>query len=539
MPSELQDHRMEALVEGIVRIAGGDLGVRIDRSAARDDIDAVITGINFMAEDLETIYRDLEQRVTTRTAMLHEAHAAMEQMAMTDQLTTLHNRTALTRLIGQALAEAARGELPPALLLLDLDSFKIINDTLGHLAGDEVLKKVSQRLREAVRNTDAVARLGGDEFAVLLPAATISQAKRAANRILKAVSESIDLGEHTVACGTSIGIQLARSGQSAQDLLLEADTALYAAKTEGRGNVKVFEAVMLQARQLHSMMATELRDAVRDDQLILHYQPVVELATGRIEGVEALVRWNHPTRGLLMPDDFIPMAEETGIIVELGKWVLGSATRQLRRWQIDPQLNSGGFNVRVNLSAHELQRLELVDDVRDTLSASEVQASDVIIEITESAIVTGDNLDQYSLNGLRKMGVRLEIDDFGTGYSSIRYLRRLPVDVVKVDRSLIADLGTDPREGEFVAAILGLIRAAGLKALAEGIETAQQAEELTRMGCLSGQGYFFSRPVPAAEITALLKAGPYKIPHSSQTSQSDRCPKLPQKANGPGTLADQ
>lgn len=503
MPVSPQDPRLESLVEGIVRIAGGDLQTRIEHSPARDEIDAIITGINLMAEDLQTVHRELEDRVESRTAMLLQAHLEMERMALTDPLTMLNNRTALTLAMDGALAEFAQGELPPALLLLDLDSFKGINDSLGHGAGDEVLKITAQRLRDAVRVTDTVARLGGDEFAVMLPHATLTRARRVANRILQTLSQSIEIDERRVLCGTSVGVRMGEPGQSADQLLLEADTAMYAAKAEGRGKVKVFEPVMLHARRLQSLMATELREALRSDQLMLHYQPVVELATGRIEGVEALVRWDHPTRGLLMPDAFIPLAEEIGAIVELGGWVLRTAVKQLRRWQTDLELDSR-FCLRINMSAAELQRVELIEDVREVLAASQVDASNLIIELTESTVVTGNDLDRYSLNGLRKLGVSLEIDDFGTGYSSISYLRRLPVDVVKVDRSLINELGTNDRERDFVAAILQLIRASGLKALVEGIETKEQAEELRLMGCSSGQGYYFGHPVPADEMAEIL-----------------------------------
>jgi EAL domain-containing protein (putative c-di-GMP-specific phosphodiesterase class I) len=252
-------------------------------------------------------------------------------------------------------------------------------------------------------------------------------------------------------------------------------------------------------------MITELREAIRQDQLTLYYQPVVELATGRVEGVEALVRWNHPERGLLMPDQFIPLAEETGMIVDLGQWVLRHAVRQLRDWQQSFQVD-GGFNVRVNVSTTELQNLELIEHVRDILRETGVDASNLIVELTESMAVNGGAVDQYSLSGLRRLGVKLEIDDFGTGYSSISYLRKLPVNVVKIDKSLIDGLGVDEEQRDFVAAVLHLIHACGLKALAEGIETAEQAAELVRLGCTSGQGYYFGRPTPAADLGKLINS---------------------------------
>ncbi|KRE78336.1 putative bifunctional diguanylate cyclase/phosphodiesterase [Arthrobacter sp. Soil763] len=506
MKNDVPDPRLHSLVEGIVRIASGDLSTRIPHSGARDDVAAVIAGINLMADDLQTIYQELEERVESRTAMLRQAQVELERMALTDPLTQLANRTALNSVLSHALAETSRGEMPPALLILDLDSFKGINDTLGHSAGDDVLRVIARRLQDAVRVTDTVARLGGDEFAVMLPKSNLVRARRVANRILKALSESLEIGDLRITCGTSIGVRVAEPGQSVDDLVMEADTAMYAAKAQPHSGIKIFEPALLYARRLQSLMVTEMREAIQQDQLTLHYQPVVELATGRIEGVEALVRWNHPERGLLMPDQFIPLAEETGMIVELGHWVLRAAVRQLRDWQDRLPLDDA-FSVRVNISTTELQNLELIEHVQDILRETGVDAANLIIELTESMAVTGGDVDKYSLSGLRQLGVQLEIDDFGTGYSSISYLRKLPVNVVKIDRSLIDGLGTDAEQGGFVEAVLHLIHACGLTAVAEGIETAEQADELVRLGCASGQGYYFGRPVPAADLEELISLG--------------------------------
>ncbi len=506
MTTDPQDPRLHALVEGIVRIAGGDLSTRIPPSSDRDDVAAVIAGINLMADDLQTIYQELEDRVESRTAMLREAHVELQRMALTDPLTQLANRTALNAVLSHELAESARGELPPALLILDLDSFKGINDSLGHSAGDDVLRVIAQRLQESVRETDTVARLGGDEFAVMLPKTTLVRARRVGNRILKALGESLEVGDLKVTCGASIGLRIADPGQSVDDLVMEADTAMYAAKAQPHGSIKVFEPALLYARRLQSFLITELREAIKQDQLTLHFQPIIELATGRIEGVEALVRWNHPERGLLYPDQFIQLAEETGMIVDLGHWVLRNAVRQLRRWQLAAQVD-GTFNVRVNISTTELQNLELIEHVRDILRETGVEAANVIIELTESMAVNGGDLDQYSMTGLRRLGIQLEIDDFGTGYSSISYLRTLPVNVVKIDRSLISGLGANEENNKFVEAVLHLIHACGLKALAEGIETEEQAAILTRMGCASGQGYYFGRPSPPEAIPAMVGLG--------------------------------
>lgn len=494
------------LVDGIVNLSQGNLGSRMETSPARDDVDAVITGVNLLAEELESVYHQFEKRVESRTAMLHQAHADMRRMAMTDALTGLANRVCLMEHIESALVAAAEGASSPALILLDLDSFKNVNDSFGHDAGDRVLREVANRLLGAVRDTDTVARLGGDEFAVLVTDATMEIALRVANRALEALGQSIKLDELDLLSRASMGVRLADPGQSAESLLLDADTAMYAAKHEGRNIIKVFEPVMLYARRLRTHMAAELRDAIRSNQLVLHYQPVVDLSTGRILGVEVLVRWDHPTRGLIQPDSFIPLAEEIGVILELDRWVMATAIRQYSHWRAELNLDPD-FQLRLNLSAMELQQLDLVDNVRNMLKQFAMPAPNLVLEITETALITGGEVETYSLLSLKQLGVGIEIDDFGTGYSSISYLRRLPVNMVKVDRSLISELTKGNWQCEFIAAVLQLIRAAGLDAVFEGIETREQAEQLRDMGCVSGQGYFFSRPLPLEHITAMLRSG--------------------------------
>lgn len=504
MPSRDGDHRLAQLVEGIVRLASGDLHTRFELSPERDDIDAVSMGINLLAEELELMYKQLEQRVEERTAMLREAHEAMSRMAMTDGLTGLANRLALAARMDEALESAAAGGHAPALLLLDLNSFKQINDSFGHEAGDRVLSAVAKRLREAVREGDTVARLGGDEFAILIPEATLDQAMATANRIVDLLGHSIQLEEMSVWPQASIGVRVAEPGRTAQDLLLEADTAMYEAKKDRRGSIKVFQPHMLFSRQLHNQMAAELRDAIAAGEFVLYYQPVVDLASGRIHGAEVLVRWNHPQRGMVMPDEFIPLAEETGLIIDLGRWILRAAVMAFARWRATICLDTG-FQLRVNLSVAELQRIDLVDYVREILRDSRIDPAHLVLEITETALVTGGDVETYSLLSLKSLGIGIEIDDFGTGYSSISYLRNLPVSMVKVDRTILAETGGNIRQNDFIAAVLQLIRAAGLDAVFEGIETREQVDRLLEMGCVSGQGYYFSRPVPEARMLAMLK----------------------------------
>jgi diguanylate cyclase (GGDEF)-like protein len=500
------DPRISQLLDGIVRLAAGELHSRIEVSPARDELDAIIMGTNLLAEDLQIIYQELEQRVESRTQALHQAHEEMRTMALTDSLTGLSNRTAFVEAVGQAQAEAeaTEGGLPPAILLLDLDAFKSINDTRGHAVGDQVLAMVGERIKRSVRETDVVARLGGDEFAVLMPATTATRAAGVGSRILLALDQAIELDNDAIRCGASMGLRVSEPGETAEQMMVEADIAMYASKAEGRNKLKVFEPAMLHSRQLRSQLAEDLRGAIAESQLILHYQPIVELASGKIEGVEALVRWNHPERGLVMPDEFIPIAEDAGLMSELGSWVLRTAVEQLRHWREDGAA-APDMSIRVNIAATDLQRLEFIEEVREILTSADLRPGLLVLELTEQAIIMGNELDRYSLNSLRKLGVGLEIDDFGTGYSSISYLRRLPVDRVKVDRSILMELGTDPDQPALIAAVLQLIRACGLEAVWEGVETAEQAEYLRSIGCISAQGYYYSRPVSASDMALLLQ----------------------------------
>ncbi|MFJ4225995.1 putative bifunctional diguanylate cyclase/phosphodiesterase [Paenarthrobacter nicotinovorans] len=499
------DPRLGQLLEGIVRLAAGDLTTRIEISEARDEIDAVIMGTNLLAEDLQIVYEELEQRVQARTQQLNEAHQAMRRMAMTDPLTGLSNRSAFAAALSEAQNQEVEGKKRAAILLLDMDGFKAINDSLGHTIGDKVLETVAHRISGAVRDQDMVARMGGDEFAVLIPGVTPAEAAVIGNRILADVVEPMEIEGQHLRCGVSMGLRMADPGQSAEELMMEADIAMYESKADGRGKLKLFAPEMLLARQMRNQLVGELKEAIAGSQLVLYYQPIIRLDTREIEGVEALVRWNHPTRGLIMPDEFIPIAEETGMISDLGGWVLHTAVEQLKQWRSDPLTASHNFSMRINVSAADLQRLEFVEDVREALSAAGLDPSLLVLELTESAVIQGNDLDRYTLNSLRRLGVGLEIDDFGTGYSSISYLRQLPVDTVKVDRTLLSALGSDPSQPALLAAVLQLIKACGLNAVWEGIETAEQAEYLLGIGCTSGQGYYFSRPLAAAQLTEQLK----------------------------------
>ena len=501
----VEDPRLQQLVDGIVRLAAGALGSRMTPSQRGDDIDAVITGVNLLAEELEYIYSDLEQRVADRTSMLQRAQAELHEMAKTDALTGLANRILLNERIQEAILASADSGTITAVLVLDLDSFKGINDSLGHGAGDIVLVEVARRLRSSVRATDTVARLGGDEFAVVITGSSTEEILLIAHRISEHLQDSVRVGTETVWAMASIGVCIGSSGYPPEALMRDADIAMYQAKAQGRNNVQLFHPDMLAAVRERLRITSELHGAVANGELALCYQPVVELGSGKTIGIEALLRWHHPLRGLLMPDSFIRIAEETGLIVELGQWVLHEGVAQLGRWnETAPDLTD--FRLHLNLSAAELLRRDLLEDVRDTLARNHVAPRRLVLEITETVLMSRGTAEEQILTGLRDLGVGMQIDDFGTGYSSISYLRTLPADTVKVDHTLIDDMVSDPQQQKFVAAILQLIFAAGLKAIVEGIETAEQAAQLEAMGCLYGQGFYYSYPLPPEEVLDRLRS---------------------------------
>jgi len=507
--SPIDDRRLDQLVDLIVQLAAGNLEARLEPSPARDSVDAVITGINLLADELDTMYRTLEHRVAERTAQLDQAKRELERLALYDPLTGLANRTLLGDRMGQATARAERGACPPCVVLLDLDEFKTINDGLGHTAGDLILVQVARRLSDVVRDTDTVARLGGDEFAILLPETSEDQALRIAQRALVQLQEPFDVGDRTVCTGASIGVCFGTRGQPADLLLRDADTAMYAAKAAGKATVQLFRPEMHHAARARLQVASELGAAIDEGQLCLEYQPIVDLRSGSAIAAEALVRWQHPTRGLLHPAEFIAVAEDNGHIAELGHWVLREAIGQLGRWQAD--LPAAGFQVHVNLSPVEVRWPGLADFVAEVLREHDVPAPRLVLEISETGLMTGDISGLETLIALRDLGVGIAIDDFGTGYSSISYLRRLPIDTVKVDQSLIADIAADGAQVRFVGAILHLIEAAGLRAVVEGIESLNQLDRLAGLGCQYGQGYFLGRPVRPKELARSLAGSAFRV----------------------------
>ena len=451
-----------------------------------------------------SILHDVTERKQLEQQLAHQAFH--------DPLTNLANRVLFRDRVEHALQRAIRGGGTPAVLFIDLDNFKAVNDGLGHSAGDWLLIEVASRLQLCLRPADTVARLGGDEFAVLLDDEA-ANAEEIAERILQQFRHPFTVQGTDIVVTMSIGIASLLPGQGADDVLRNADLALYRAKGEGKACVASFEPEMHVAALRRLELEAELRRAIDGDadagHLALYYQPIARLSTGRMFGYEALVRWRHPERGLLEPLDFISLAEETGLIVPLGRWVLEEACRQTKDWQkrYGPLLRGTGMSlmVGVNLSGRHLAQPELVEDVASTLKKTGLTPNHLVLEMTESMLVHDNRATLERLHALKSLGVRLSIDDFGTGYSSLAYLERFPVDSLKMDRSFIASLdGEANAKSPLAEAVIGLGRILGLKVVAEGIETKEQWERLRGLGCGLGQGFYISYPLPAADFERLI-----------------------------------
>jgi diguanylate cyclase (GGDEF)-like protein/PAS domain S-box-containing protein len=424
-----------------------------------------------------------------------EAASRLAHQAMHDTLTGLPNRTLFLDRLDQALARAARSARPCALLFVDLDRFKHINDTLGHAAGDQLLMTVAERLHQAVRPGDSVARLGGDEFVVLAENVDPATALTIAHRVRAIIAQPVALSHRAVLVTCSVGIALS-DRYAPEALLQEADMAVYRSKAMGGNRLEVYDHAM--RAQAHRRL--ELEDLVRsavsgaENLLAMHYQPIVELATGTVVGTEALARISEPGGSIVGPNDFIPVAEESGLILPLGLAVLDLACAQQARWQAT---NAQQTHVAINVSGRQLSGSQFVRSVADALAVYHLQPDNLCIELTESTLIDAGSSTQTHLEDLKKIGVTLAMDDFGTGWSSLSYLRQFPIDVVKIDQSFVAGLGTDDENTELVRAVIGLGRALDITTVAEGVETETQDRLLCEMGCDRGQGFLYGRPQPA------------------------------------------
>lgn len=430
--------------------------------------------------------------VTDRTKLEEElAHQAFH-----DSLTGLSNRAVFRDRVDHALGRSVRNQQRVAVLLLDLDGFKTVNDSLGHDIGDELLVAVGARIQASARTSDTVARLGGDEFAVLLEDEVDERrANSTAARLIKELVAPFDVGGRQVFIGASVGISLARGGSAQTDeLIRNADTAMYAAKGAGRGRYELFRPVMHERALQQFEVQADLQRAVTRGEFVLHYQPIFDVASESIAGTEALIRWAHPTRGLLMPNDFIRIAEETGLIVSIGRWVLSEACRQAVAWR-RAYREASDLWVSVNLSTRQLLEPDLARTVRDALDESELDPAALVLEVTEGSLMQGVDETAEKLRALKDLGVRLAIDDFGTGSSSLGYLREFPIDVLKIDKSFVDEVATTDSEGPaLVRAIIDMATTLHLETVAEGIELSEQLSELRSAGCRLGQGYLFAKP---------------------------------------------
>ncbi|MBV8160680.1 MAG: EAL domain-containing protein [Acidimicrobiia bacterium] len=426
----------------------------------------------------------------------------LRHQAFHDPLTSLANRALFQDRTGHALARAQRHGEEVAVLFLDIDDFKMVNDSLGHLAGDHLLQAVAQRLVSCMRPSDTAARLGGDEFAVLLEDTPLEEARCVAERVLESFRKPLAVLEREMYATASIGIAPAGTGAGSDplELLRNADVAMYAAKSQGKACYSVYEPSMHAAVVERVEVTADLQRAIERDELVLHYQPIVDLATEQIVAVEALVRWEHPVRGMVPPLEFIPVAEETGLIVPIGRWVLNRACQDMAAWRrLHPERP---LYAHVNVSVNQMQWV--LEDTRRALSMSGADASALVLEVTESVMVHDTELVVACLQDLKALGVRISLDDFGTGYSSLSYLRRLPIDLLKIDKAFVQGIAGDAEESSLGRAVVHIAKTLDLETAAEGIETTEELAALRSLGCHLGQGYLFSRPLPWAELERLL-----------------------------------
>ncbi|MFZ2853455.1 MAG: EAL domain-containing protein, partial [Rhodocyclaceae bacterium] len=458
-------------------------------------ITAVKDGEGKVTHHVSTL-TDITQRKATENEIKH--------LAFYDPLTRLPNRRLLLDRLQHALSSSARNERAGALLFIDLDNFKTLNDTLGHDKGDLLLQGVAERLLASVRDGDTVARLGGDEFVVMLEGLSAEEEEAAAQtetigeKILAALNQTYDLAGHEYHSSPSIGITLFSGHESSiEELLKRADLAMYQSKAAGRNTMHFFDPEMQSIVNTRAVLETDLREAVRDKQFVLYYQPQVD-GSGKPTGAEALVRWQHPTRGLVLPTEFIPLAEETGLILPLGHWVLETACHQLAAWAHDPA--TAPLCISFNVSAAQYRQTDFVAQVLKVLADTDANPQRLKLELTESLLL--DNVEDMitKMSALKAHGVSFSLDDFGTGYSSLSYLKRLPIDQLKIDQSFVHDLLSNPNDAMIARTIVALAESLGLSVIAEGVETEAQRNCLAAQGCCNYQGYFFGRPAPAETL---------------------------------------
>jgi diguanylate cyclase (GGDEF)-like protein len=488
-------------------VALARVNTQISRKRAEEQVTLVNVELRRANEDLERRVEertsrliDANQRLKVEIADREESQAISQYLAYHDSLTGLGNRLLFKEQLEEALKDVSITPHPLAVLFLDLDGFKAVNDTLGHSVGDMLLKSVATKLRDILPRTDRIARLGGDEFAILQISATQPGSSIAlAERIIGVVGQPCSIDGHDVTVGASVGIAVAHPGDmNTENFLKSADLAMYSAKSDGRGTYRMFDPEMDAIVQARRLLERDMRTALAQDGFRLFYQPLVNLQTKKVTVFEALMRWQHPERGMVPPSEFIPVAEEMGLIVQLGEWALRQACAEATKWP-------DGICVSVNLSPLQFSKGNLVSTVMSALASAGLPASRLELEITESVLLEKSERHITILNQLRDLGVRISMDDFGTGYSSIGYLRSFPFDKIKIDQSFVRDLLVDEGSLAIVRAIAGLGVSFGMITTAEGVETEEQMRCLNLEGCIEVQGYLYSKAVPACEIVGVLE----------------------------------
>jgi len=474
----------------LVRRDGGEVAIE-DSAAPIHDRRGQVTGAVMVFRDVSAA-RALSRR--------------MSYLAQHDALTDLPNRLMLNDRLSEAIALARRHGRHLAVLFVDLDRFKRINDSLGHVIGDRLLQSVARRLLACVRDSDTVSRQGGDEFVIILSeVAHARDASVTADKVLLAFREPFRVDQHELHVTCSVGIvTYPDDGADAEALIQNADFAMYHAKDTGRDRYQFFRSDMNGRAIERQSLETELHHAIERQEFVMHYQPKIELATGAIVGVEALIRWYHPRLGLILPGEFIPIAEECGLIVPIGRWVLREACRQSRAWQ---DAGLAPTCLAINISPAELRSADFANEVRAILAETKLESRHLELEVTETFLLQDIEATTAVLRALKKVGVQLALDDFGTGYASLRFLRTFPIDAVKIDQSFVRRIRIDPADASIVNAVISMGRSLHMRVVAEGVESRQQLELLAAQGCSEAQGFYFSRPVPADECTRLLRNG--------------------------------
>jgi diguanylate cyclase (GGDEF)-like protein/PAS domain S-box-containing protein len=497
----------EMLIDQVKRRAAGEPGKAYEINALRKDgttfparVLGTPTTINGLPASVGTLVDISEQKA---------AENKIRELAEFDPLTGLPNRRLLHDRFAQMVAVAEREQSDLALIFLDLDHFKRINDSLGHSVGDDLLCAVAERLASVIRKIDTLARLGGDEFIFALPGIQAATAAEVARRLLEVCASPFSVAGHDLTISPSLGISLyPRDGKDLEALLCNADTAMYKAKELGRNNFQFYASEMNVATLEHLLMESSLRRAMNSGEFVLHYQPLICLRTGQITGVEALIRWQHPDLGLIMPDRFIHVAEDTGLINPLGDWVLCEACRQAMVWQ---EAGLPALRMAVNVAPVQFRQAGFVEELAGALAASGLNAEYLELELTERTVMHDAEINLGTMSAINRMGVELALDDFGTGYSSLAYLRRFPVGKLKIDRSFVRDMVDEADDQAIASTIVLMGHNLRLKVLAEGVETADQLALLRKMGCDMAQGFYFSRAVPAEQLADLLREQPFLI----------------------------